>query len=541
VRHRGIADLRSFVWPVELLDHTATTVPAHPFSVPGSNVKHVALPANGGSDTTGTGSSGSPYATVSKAYDNITTGGTIVMHAGTYTGAAAQLKGGANLSSKFFTLMSNPGDQVWFDGGNSLTSFTTLSSAGAGTYHIWGVGFKRYVTSDNTSSGTNVLYFSGSNGAIFDMYAMVVSLNSGVGMTLYKCAPGSVMDRCIVADNGSLGVNGVGRITYGTHGVDPVDNGTDGWVIKNSYFARNNNTGIGNTFDSAWKDLMANVKIHKTLGIKIFGCIFEDCGNTLAHSDSSGVGLWLDNANKEGVVACCLARGNAYAGIMFEVCTTMTMISCVAYDNSLGWGNRSNILCASPHSNIWHCTSVGGAIPFEIYDDNRSINSDGYAPDTEDIGFAGNLGVGPIGSGSSLFWNYNIIPINSGGTGTDPTDFYTTGGYGKNAWFKNGTSNILRWTVGGADDFSSTTALMNSKHGIGASDVTVTTDPFVKIGTANGQRDLRVKPGSQVYMNAAALTSDMADALVGILDLPAGSIHSYGAISCPQPSWESSF
>jgi hypothetical protein len=87
-----------------------------------------------GSDTTGTGLIGAPYATLSKAHSMVATNGTIVMRAGSYHEGADWSSGttpryGLTLNKSNFTVMNYPGEAVWFDGSVVHTGWTPSGSA----------------------------------------------------------------------------------------------------------------------------------------------------------------------------------------------------------------------------------------------------------------------------------------------------------------------------------------------------------------------------------------------------------------------------
>ena len=114
-------------------------------------VKYV---AKTGSDTTGDGTSGNPYLTITKAASVISggAGGVIYVKAGTYS-EAVTLPAGTN--TNYLRLRRYPGDAVTMSGGGSLANAVTLSG---GYVEVHGITFTGYTSRAITSSTAGTSY-----------------------------------------------------------------------------------------------------------------------------------------------------------------------------------------------------------------------------------------------------------------------------------------------------------------------------------------------------------------------------------------------
>jgi fibronectin type 3 domain-containing protein len=86
--------------------------------------------ATTGSDSTGDGSIGAPFASLAKALGKVTSGGTVVLRGGTYHQPAT------TIAVSGVTVQNYNGEQVWFDGAAKVPSsgFTASGSAWKGAY-----------------------------------------------------------------------------------------------------------------------------------------------------------------------------------------------------------------------------------------------------------------------------------------------------------------------------------------------------------------------------------------------------------------------
>ena len=535
-----VTPVRNEWWPVLALDHTGLVVPTHAETDPVGSI-YVALAADGGSDSN-SGTIGSPVATLDKAFTLISSGGTIVVRAGTYTGSLAQLGGGNSIrDTKYFTLQSKAGEQVWFDGGGSLDGFATLSAStglGAGTYTIRGIGFKNYATTTECNGpGEGTFYLSGGNGgAAFVLEDCVIKGNTEGGFAIFEAADGTRFERCIIRDHGSMGCNAQGSYSWGVAGVNPTSDRLNNQIVKDCYFARCN---LNNHSTSTTGTIQAGIKMVGMDTGDVSGCIFEDIGST-----TYGAGIWLDVTCQDVDIHHCYARRCARAGFFIEVDNNITITNCVADSCGRGSGNHGNFRIASPNTKMWHCTSIGGAVPLEIYEDVRNITTDGFAPDTDDVQLVNNLFAGPCGF-SYLGFIYANLPYHTGG-GTVPADFFdgANGAWDTNFWWKNGTSNITRWQTGNGDGTgnnetysqSSTPSVLATLTGgeAGATDTLLTSTPFVN--QAGG--DITVSASSPASGAGTALPAEIA-ALVttDAVTVNTNDTLDAGFVDVPIPTW----
>lgn len=126
----GVTDAAG--WALTLADQAfapgSVPVGSATYAVPGSGVVWV---ATSGSDTTGTGTSGEPYATIKKGLAQATAGQTVVVRAGTYHegGIYPSLGNGPVVTAADVTLQAAAGEAVWLDGSSVLTGWTADSTS----------------------------------------------------------------------------------------------------------------------------------------------------------------------------------------------------------------------------------------------------------------------------------------------------------------------------------------------------------------------------------------------------------------------------
>lgn len=116
------SDGTSIVGTNPILD-TITTMDGDP----DQGTIHTYHVAKTGNDTTGDGSSGSPWLTVQKAANTVIAGDTVYVHAGTYSEMVTITADGN--SSNFITFMPYSTDEVIIDGGSSRNNGFYLNSA----------------------------------------------------------------------------------------------------------------------------------------------------------------------------------------------------------------------------------------------------------------------------------------------------------------------------------------------------------------------------------------------------------------------------
>ena len=109
--------------PESKASSTVPTIPATSYSVPGGAI----FMSTSGSDSN-SGTQAAPVKTLIKALSLTSSGGTIVLRGGVYR------DGSATSISKKITFQAFPGEQVWFDGTDVVSNWT---SSGGKWYVDW--------------------------------------------------------------------------------------------------------------------------------------------------------------------------------------------------------------------------------------------------------------------------------------------------------------------------------------------------------------------------------------------------------------------
>lgn len=549
------------VWPVLTLDRTGNTIPTHNYAdVPTANAVYLA-PRSGqpagsaaGSDA-GTGAIGAPYATITQALNATTsTRNVIVCRGGTIGGvghASDASHGTSIFSARGVTIQSYRNEQVWFDGNNTVQNFGIFACNGTVMTHtIRGLGFRNYIGNNNLANGGCMYLSSGTNNNATIIVEDCVFKNiGGTAVDWFKPRGdrGARMTRCVVRDCDSTGITGThfsgGQFQAAAPNalVYPFRNDM---LFEDLYIARCN---TGNHIDGQPGDtgsyagsFQAGAKIHGYLGCTFKGCIIENINETGEY----GAGIWFDVGNREVNVVNSLARNCARAGFFTEVGQETTFANLLTYN--CGYGQyHGNFRIATRTPRVYHCTSVGGAVPIEFYDDIRSQTSDGYGPDTDNCVLVNNLFAGPttgptgsIGGSTRLIFLFSdgaktaADPPNFvAGTSTRPSQFFDgAGAWDKNAWWKSTVPNVCRWdepaggvAPTGSKSYATTTLLHADRPDAAATDLTLAADPFVD------HVQYKVAASSPAYNAGLPLPADIA-ALIG---KPTGSVHSLGYIDVP--------
>lgn len=193
------------------------------YSVPGDAI----YVATTGNDTSGTGTSGSPYATLAKAVTAAVAGKTIVVRAGIYH------EGNSNHTSAIgiavyknnLTIQNYPGEAVWFDGSSIKTGWTQSG----GTWYIsW---TKQFDHSPTATSGAN-------DGT--DPGWKWINDN-------YPCAP--FPEQVFVDGTPLTQVGSLGECTTGTFFVDGTTAGNKIFTPTRLYIGTNPNSKTVNVTD----------------------------------------------------------------------------------------------------------------------------------------------------------------------------------------------------------------------------------------------------------------------------------------------------
>ena len=343
---------------------------------------------------------------------------------------------------------------------------------------------------------------------------MVFTGHTGCGVTIFKPAANSRMTRCVVSDCGSLGVNMVGSATGNTS--PPTFTARNDFVVEDSYFAR------CNTADHASADFgtkQAGLKAHDMVGITVRRCIAEDINPTLG-VNGFGAGFWFDSAGGGGnidvTVHSTLVRRCARAGIFPEIAFGVTIANCLVYDCGRSSANHANVRIAARDLYMWHVTSADSdTYPLEMYDNGHGLS---------DAVMANNLYTGPGGFSYEGYF-YSLTAV------SPDTFFASPGRWGKNGWWKNGSSNIVRIANAATNNgqFSTPAALNTAHPTMAGTDLLIASDPYVNAAGNN----FRVANASAAHNAGEALPSDIA-ALIG---KTAGQSYDLGYIDVPIPSW----
>ena len=107
------------------LDKTGQTIPDTNYAVPAGAI----FLATNGSDTN-SGSQSAPVKTISRAYNLVPEGGTIVMRGGTYRDWLNDGNGQYRITTKGFAVQAYPHEQVWFDGTDVISDGWASDGAG---------------------------------------------------------------------------------------------------------------------------------------------------------------------------------------------------------------------------------------------------------------------------------------------------------------------------------------------------------------------------------------------------------------------------
>ena len=175
--------------------------------------------ATTGNDTTGNGSSGNPWATLSKAYSSSTAGDTIICAAGTYTWATQTFSSTRTITG---AALSNGLPTTIFDGGGASVSDAArwaCSSVNITISNVWfrnltltanayGIGGYSYQNA-NLIALTNVVFssitFGGANCGVLG------GLNATTPLTLTNCLIYNITRAAAYSDNAIFYLYGAGN------------------------------------------------------------------------------------------------------------------------------------------------------------------------------------------------------------------------------------------------------------------------------------------------------------------------------------------
>lgn len=499
-------------WDAVQLDPTGNTIPPT-YHAPDDADGCVFMATNGDDKNDGR-SEDRPVKSLNRAIDAAPNNGTVCFRGGTYNDCYHDANWNYKiLSNKFLTFTSYLGEPVTFDGQNTLPYLIVCgSTAGTGMHAFKGFKVTGYKSGWDGQIGQCPLYLGDGQGAWYAIEDMLFTKNAGVALNLSD-PRGDLGDcrvtRCVFTDNGSNGMADTGNMKVHPGVGASSEHVNDLWVTH-CYFGRNNQANNQKPYE-------AGCKAHNNNTITFFGNIVEDTVGNYGH------GLWTDVANIHVRFLCNFVRRCGSDGLFTEVGEDGWFISNIVDDCGKAQVH-ANIRVADRGPRIWYNTSVGGNYPIEIYDDVRNVQTDGYAPDTDNVELSSNLFVGP-GKYTFLMWLYANQPPHPGGS-TRPSQFFDPPGkWLPNAWYTAG-KNMVRWTEGGDNQYK-TPAQIQGARGVGGQDILLAEDPLVD------RKKYRVKTSSPAYKMAQPLPADIAT----LLGYPPGSRFPYGYIDCPIPTW----
>lgn len=377
--------------------------------------------ATNGSDTTGTGAVGAPYATVAKAYSVAASGDNIVIRGGTYR------QGGITITaSKPVKIIAYPGETPIFNGamvassgwttegsyqyrsytampvtdgsGISFTTGQNLNGAGDGKFpdQAW-VGttqLKQVQTKGALQAG--MFYVEGSR--LYMMASDVAKGNvevsnlrtfitvqapnttlEGIRITRYSntASDYGVVKFYDTADNGVMRNVEVSESAFIAVliGTSSINNGT---LLKNVTVDRSNWMGVSASItDNLTLDAVKLTNMNQfnefahspqSGGLKTSRTRYTKVLNSYIANNKSE-GLWFDQSNIDVDLANSQILDNAGSGVFFEISDDFLMIN--NFVRASG-GALPVKIAGSSGAKLVNNTIVGGASPVGIYTDNRS-------------------------------------------------------------------------------------------------------------------------------------------------------------------------
>lgn len=386
------------------------------------NVRYV---ATNGNDTSGTGASSAPYATVTKAYSVAANGDSIVVRGGTYRQASVTISSG-----KAVKIIAYPGEIPVFNGaqtagsgwttegsyqyhaytempvtdgsGISFTTGQNLTGAGDGKFpdQAW-VGatqLKQVQTKGAVQAG--MFYVDSANNRLYMLASDVAKGNVEISQnrTLFNVqAPNTTLEgfRAIrysntasdygaikfsdTADNGTMRnvevsdtafiavMFGAGSINTGSK-MEHVTVGYSNWMGVSTMYTDNfTMDGVYIHDMNQWGEFSYSpqsgaLKTSRTRYTKVLNSRIE---NNKSH------GLWFDQSNYDVQLANNNITGNLGSSVFFEISDKLTMVN--NYVTSPSNGDRAVKLAGSSGLRLINNTIIGGADPVGVYVDSRSI------------------------------------------------------------------------------------------------------------------------------------------------------------------------
>ncbi len=397
-----------------------------PISYPASTIPANALYVSPNGLDTNSGSSSSPYATLSKAVSAATSGGTVIVKGGTYYGqgnitlnktlkimaasgetpkfiGSKQVSGGWATEGSYQYIPytpqvpsngimalkdSNDGltgdyigkyqDQVWV-GNTRLKQVADKANLTDGKFWVDQAGAKLYLTSNDVAKGN--IEITGQNK--FMTHNAPGSSIEGLQITRYSDAGGSygviLMNR--TADNvtlKNLEINDNALIAIGVFGDKGTLDTNVGTTLKNITLDNSNWMGVASNYtDNLTLDSMKITHMNMAGEFKfspVSGAFKVTRSRQIKVlnsiiADNNSHGLWFDQTNQDADIVNNQLTGNAGSSVFYEISDDMLMVN--NYIKSSG--SEAVKTAGSSGLKFVNNTIIGGSQPLAIYVDSRSI------------------------------------------------------------------------------------------------------------------------------------------------------------------------
>jgi hypothetical protein len=385
--------------------------------------------ATNGNDTTGNGTIGAPYATLKQAITVAVSGDSIVIRGGTYRNTN-DVTVPAN---KTLRISAYPGEIPVFNGAQDAnTGWVTEGSlqyraympipatdAGGITFastgmNLTGDGVGKFP--DQAFVGNTQLRQVSAKTSVVEGKFWVDSANSRIYLSSADVAKGNIevsnIRECLSVYSPNSTVEGVRIVRYSNtandYGVVKIFNTADNTVIRNVYIADSAFQAIqfmgGDSGNLHVNSIMINSTVTKSNWMGVVAMytdnfvmdkvLISDMNqfDEFTHSPQSGGlktsrtrytvvknseisnnhshGLWFDQSNVDVTVANNRIVDNLGSGVFFEISDDLLLVN--NYIKATG-GARPTKLAGSSGLKIINNTIVGGADPFGVFTDSRSI------------------------------------------------------------------------------------------------------------------------------------------------------------------------